>query len=125
VFIECTATDLTKAQIVLNTVCCMFSEYCEVAFEVEPVEVGCWGGLPGSAGGAGGAARQLGQAPLLMSCRCCCLAARERGPTHLAPPGACQGRPHAGTQARYLRHDSRASLTRPSCSTHPPLLARP
>ncbi len=39
VFIECTATDLTKARIVLNTVCTMFSEYCAVPFEVEPVEV--------------------------------------------------------------------------------------
>ncbi|KAI8464212.1 MAG: hypothetical protein J3K34DRAFT_441251 [Monoraphidium minutum] len=39
VFIECTATDLTKAKIVLNTVVSMFSEYCAVPFEVEPVEV--------------------------------------------------------------------------------------
>ncbi|KAK9061820.1 hypothetical protein SSX86_019003 [Deinandra increscens subsp. villosa] len=48
VFIECTATDLTKAKIVLNTmVKCrrillhvtMFSVYCEKKFEVEPVEV--------------------------------------------------------------------------------------
>lgn len=39
VFIECTATDLTKAQIVLNTITTMFSEYCSTAFEVEPVEV--------------------------------------------------------------------------------------
>lgn len=39
VFIECTATDLTKAKIVLNTVVAMFSEYCERPFEVEPVEV--------------------------------------------------------------------------------------
>nr|CAD1837671.1 unnamed protein product [Ananas comosus var. bracteatus] len=39
VFIECTATDLTKAKIVLNTVVTMFSEYCERKFEVEPVEV--------------------------------------------------------------------------------------
>ena len=40
VFIECTATDLTKAKITLNTVCAMFSEYCSPnAFEVEPVEV--------------------------------------------------------------------------------------
>lgn len=38
-FIECTATDLTKAKIVLNTVVCMFSEYCSTPFEVEPVEV--------------------------------------------------------------------------------------
>ncbi|CAL5042668.1 unnamed protein product [Urochloa decumbens] len=39
VFIECTATDLTKAKIVLNTMVTMFSEYCENKFEVEPVEV--------------------------------------------------------------------------------------
>jgi phenylalanyl-tRNA synthetase beta subunit len=39
VFIECTATDLTKAKIVLNTVCTMFAEYCAAPFEVEPVEV--------------------------------------------------------------------------------------
>ncbi|KAK4773371.1 hypothetical protein SAY87_028390 [Trapa incisa] len=39
VFIECTATDLTKANIVLNTVVTTFSEYCEKKFEVEPVEV--------------------------------------------------------------------------------------
>ncbi|CAI5487307.1 unnamed protein product [Closterium sp. Naga37s-1] len=39
VFIECTATDLTKAKIVLNTVVTMFSEFCENKFEVEPVEV--------------------------------------------------------------------------------------
>lgn len=38
-FIECTATDLTKAKIVLNTMVAMFSEYCQVPFEVEPVEV--------------------------------------------------------------------------------------
>ena len=39
VFIECTATDLTKAKVVLNTMCAMYSEYCEVPFEIEPVEV--------------------------------------------------------------------------------------
>lgn len=39
VFIECTATDLTKAKIVLNTMVTMFSEYCANKFEVEPVEV--------------------------------------------------------------------------------------
>lgn len=39
VFIECTATDLTKAKIVLNTMVTMFSEYCERKYEVEPVEV--------------------------------------------------------------------------------------
>jgi phenylalanyl-tRNA synthetase beta chain len=39
IFIECTATDLTKAKIVLNTVVSMFSVYCKKAFSVEPVEV--------------------------------------------------------------------------------------
>lgn len=39
VFIECTAVDLHKANVVLNTVCTMFAEYCERPFEVEPVEV--------------------------------------------------------------------------------------
>ncbi|BBN19081.1 phenylalanyl-tRNA synthetase beta chain [Marchantia polymorpha subsp. ruderalis] len=39
VFIECTATDLTKAKIVLNTMVTMFSQYCDQKFEVEPVEV--------------------------------------------------------------------------------------
>jgi phenylalanyl-tRNA synthetase beta chain len=39
VFIECTATDLTKAKVVLNTVCAMFSEYCSAPYVVEPVEV--------------------------------------------------------------------------------------
>jgi len=39
IFIECTATDLTKAKVALNTVVCMFSEYCSSPFEVEPVEV--------------------------------------------------------------------------------------
>lgn len=39
VFIECTATDLTKAKIVLNTMVTIFSTYCKKKFEVEPVEV--------------------------------------------------------------------------------------
>ncbi|KAL4346288.1 hypothetical protein GQ457_17G026620 [Hibiscus cannabinus] len=39
VFIECTATDLTKAKIVLNTMVTTFATYCERKFEVEPVEV--------------------------------------------------------------------------------------
>eukprot|EP00271_Cylindrocystis_brebissonii_P019754 TRINITY_DN619_c0_g2_i1.p1 TRINITY_DN619_c0_g2~~TRINITY_DN619_c0_g2_i1.p1 ORF type:complete len:638 (+),score=131.05 TRINITY_DN619_c0_g2_i1:205-2118(+) len=39
VFIECTAVDLTKAHIVLNTMVTMFSEYCTNKFEVEPVEI--------------------------------------------------------------------------------------
>ncbi|CAK9276948.1 unnamed protein product [Sphagnum jensenii] len=39
VFIECTATDLTKAKIVVNTMVTMFSQYSTPQFEVEPVEV--------------------------------------------------------------------------------------
>ncbi|EJK60932.1 hypothetical protein THAOC_18650 [Thalassiosira oceanica] len=39
VFIECTATDLTKANIVLDTVVAMFSEYAARPFTVEPVTV--------------------------------------------------------------------------------------
>ncbi|KAJ3046216.1 hypothetical protein HDV00_000028 [Rhizophlyctis rosea] len=39
VFIECTATDLTKAKIVLNTVVTMFNQYTKEKFTVEPVEV--------------------------------------------------------------------------------------
>lgn len=39
VFIECTATDLTKANIVLDTVLSMFSEYCATPFSVVPVHV--------------------------------------------------------------------------------------
>ncbi|CAK9233476.1 unnamed protein product [Sphagnum troendelagicum] len=39
IFIECTATDLTKAKIVLNTMVTMFSQYSTPQFEVEPVEV--------------------------------------------------------------------------------------
>jgi len=39
VFIECTATDLTKANIVLDTVLTMFAEYCAKPFSVVPVKV--------------------------------------------------------------------------------------
>lgn len=39
VLIECTAQDLTKAHIVLDTMVTMFSEYCGVPFTVEPVDV--------------------------------------------------------------------------------------
>ncbi|KAF7838580.1 phenylalanine--tRNA ligase beta subunit, cytoplasmic [Senna tora] len=39
VFIECTATDLSKAKIVLNTMVTTFSEYCKNKFIIEPVEV--------------------------------------------------------------------------------------
>lgn len=39
IFIECTGTDLTKCNIVLDTVVTMFSQYCGLSFSVEPVEV--------------------------------------------------------------------------------------
>lgn len=39
VFIECTATDLTKAKITLDILVTMFSEYCEKPFTVEAAEV--------------------------------------------------------------------------------------
>ncbi|XP_067395067.1 phenylalanine--tRNA ligase beta subunit isoform X1 [Emydura macquarii macquarii] len=39
VFVECTATDITKAKIVLDILVTMFSEYCEKQFTVEAVEV--------------------------------------------------------------------------------------
>jgi phenylalanyl-tRNA synthetase beta chain len=39
VFIECTGTDLTKANIVLDTVVTMFAEYCAAPFTAETVEV--------------------------------------------------------------------------------------
>ncbi|XP_042314896.1 phenylalanine--tRNA ligase beta subunit [Sceloporus undulatus] len=39
VFIECTATDLTKAKIVLDILVTMFSEYCQKAFTIEAAEV--------------------------------------------------------------------------------------
>lgn len=39
VFIECTATDLTKAKVVLNTVVTMFSQYTATPFEIEPVQI--------------------------------------------------------------------------------------
>ena len=39
VFIDVTATDLTKAQVVLNTLVAAFSQYCELKFSVEQVEV--------------------------------------------------------------------------------------
>lgn len=39
VFIECTNLDLVKANIVLDTVVAMFSEYCAEPFTVEPVDI--------------------------------------------------------------------------------------
>ncbi|XP_035222020.1 phenylalanine--tRNA ligase beta subunit-like [Stegodyphus dumicola] len=39
IFIEITSVDLHKAKVVLDTIVCMFSEYCEEPFVTEPVEV--------------------------------------------------------------------------------------
>uniref|UniRef100_A0A182JMM9 Phenylalanine--tRNA ligase beta subunit n=1 Tax=Anopheles atroparvus TaxID=41427 RepID=A0A182JMM9_ANOAO len=39
VFIECTATDLTKARVVLDTLVCMFSTHCAKQFTVEYCDV--------------------------------------------------------------------------------------
>ena len=39
IFIEATATDLRKAEIVLDTLVTMFSSYCKTPFTVEPVMV--------------------------------------------------------------------------------------
>ncbi|NP_001279528.1 phenylalanine--tRNA ligase beta subunit [Callorhinchus milii] len=39
VFIECTATDRTKAKVVLDTIVTMFSEYCEKPFTVEAAQI--------------------------------------------------------------------------------------
>ena len=39
VFIELTATDLTKAKVVLDTLVTMFSQYCAEPFVVESAEV--------------------------------------------------------------------------------------
>jgi phenylalanyl-tRNA synthetase beta chain len=39
VLIECTATDLTKAGVVVDTVVAMFAEYCKEPFTYEPVEI--------------------------------------------------------------------------------------
>ncbi|KAH7916171.1 hypothetical protein BJ138DRAFT_1122084 [Hygrophoropsis aurantiaca] len=39
VFIDCTATDYTKLQIVVNMVATMFSEYCEDPYTIEPCRV--------------------------------------------------------------------------------------
>merc|ERR1712127_295867 len=38
IFFEVTATDLTKASIVLDTLVTMFSQYCDEPFTVEPVQ---------------------------------------------------------------------------------------
>ncbi|RYO76694.1 hypothetical protein DL762_009726 [Monosporascus cannonballus] len=39
IFVECTATDVTKLEVVLNMMVTMFSVYCEAPFTVEPVKV--------------------------------------------------------------------------------------
>lgn len=39
IFIEATATDLRKAEIVLDTIVTMFGQYCKSKFTVEPVNV--------------------------------------------------------------------------------------
>merc|ERR1711865_28493 len=39
IFIECTATDLYRAKIVVNTMCAMYAEYCSTPFEIEAVKV--------------------------------------------------------------------------------------
>ena len=39
IFIEATATDLKKAEIVLDTIVAMFGQYCKSKFTVEPVKV--------------------------------------------------------------------------------------
>ncbi|KAH7930746.1 phenylalanyl-tRNA synthetase [Leucogyrophana mollusca] len=39
VFIDCTATDNTKLQIVVNMVATMFSEYCEEPYTIEPCRI--------------------------------------------------------------------------------------
>lgn len=39
IFIECTATDLTKAKIVLDTIVTLFSQHCNEPFKIEAVEV--------------------------------------------------------------------------------------
>ena len=39
IFVECTATDKTKANVVLNQIVCMISEHCVEPFVIEPVEV--------------------------------------------------------------------------------------
>jgi phenylalanyl-tRNA synthetase beta chain len=39
VFIECTATDLTKANVVLQMIVSAFSEYCATPFQFESVKI--------------------------------------------------------------------------------------
>ncbi|GAA5924181.1 hypothetical protein JCM3775_005615 [Rhodotorula graminis] len=49
IFIDVTATDLTKLDIVVDMIVTMFSEYCEDTFVVEPVNVVYEAGCPGGA----------------------------------------------------------------------------
>ena len=48
VFIECTGTDLTKCNIVLDTMVTMFSEYCSQPFSIEAVDILYEGGIDAS-----------------------------------------------------------------------------
>ncbi|KRX87930.1 Phenylalanine--tRNA ligase beta subunit [Trichinella pseudospiralis] len=45
ILIECTAVDLHRAQIVLDTIVCMFSVYCDQPYQIDPVEVITAGGI--------------------------------------------------------------------------------
>ncbi|KRZ12094.1 Phenylalanine--tRNA ligase beta subunit [Trichinella zimbabwensis] len=45
ILIECTAVDLHRAQIVLDTIVCMFSVYCDQPYQIDPVEVITPGGI--------------------------------------------------------------------------------
>ena len=60
ILIEATATDLTKAHVVVSTLCAMFGEYCSTPYEVEPVEVV---GPDGQVTGEGGAQESLAPPP--------------------------------------------------------------
>ncbi len=90
VFIECTATDLAKARVVLNTLVAMFSEYCAAPFEVEPVEV------VDAFGASHGAQKE--------DCACmhtCMHAAAAQWHVHLSvPPYLFQQKPGAAQPAR-------------------------
>lgn len=97
ILIECTATDLTKANITLNTIVAMFSQYCAQPFTVEPVRAaqrgagvrarqsagggrgrGCGrGGCGGCSGGTQSAANGQGLKPPI--------------PTPFAPPPCAGG----------------------------------
>ena len=59
ILIEATATDLTKAHVVVSTLCAMFGEYCSTPYEVEPVEVVSPGGQVTGEGVAQGASPHL------------------------------------------------------------------